>query len=307
MRLSRAKNRRTISVAIMTFALAMAGPDDVVMAMGLKQSVGMQDEIAAMAAGDQLVLSAYDGSVNFAGHSVQMEGFTGILGFSSDVAYVVTIKGTAETAKKKASAGRMILLAPFGEKPDVERFDAQQLGDSWTQSEKIEFAGAYAALEAIAKRQARGIFLGSLGRTRFNVAASGLASNELARRSVVSGKTAQEVRFGVVKSDRDVGSRVVSRFLKGLAEGDAESVAQLMDPLPFGLSDMRGEPGQARLIAAQRLIYAHNWTNILNDAVPQMNADTGVWTLTGTSAVEITLRNSVDIPFVKSIRIGGGL
>ena len=153
-----------------------------VAAEGLKLSDGSESEIRAMLPGDQKMLTAHNATINFAGRSIILTGFTGLLGYASDVAYIVTIDGGASADGKAATRGRMIVLPPFGEKASVARFDARRLIDSLQESEKSAFAGAYAGLQSIAKSQSRGVFLGRLGRTSFNLAASGAAKRSEERR-----------------------------------------------------------------------------------------------------------------------------
>lgn len=274
-------------------------------ANGLKSYNGAPSEMAAMLPGDQYVLTSQSNVIDFAGRKIALEDFTGIIGYASDVAYVVTISGSAAFDQNVAQRGRILILPPFGVQPSLARFDAARLIARWDESDKAEFASAHAELQAIAKSQSRGVFLGRLGRTSFNVAASGEASQELARRSIVGGAVSQSIRFSDIADKTGNEKAVVSRFIAALASGDVDTVAQLMDPLPFGLSDMRGEPGDARSIAAQHLAFERNWADLLGQAAPEYSAEQGVWTIPGRTPVIVTLRNTQDIPFIKSIRIGG--
>ena len=277
-----------------------------VVAEGLKHSDGSDSEISVMLPGDQKMLTGQNATIRFAGRSVILTGFTGLLGYASDVAYVVTIDGRASTGDEAATRGRMIILPPLGERASVTRFDAGRLINAFGESEKAEFANGYTALQAIAKSQARGVFFGSLGRTSFNVATSGVGKQELARRSIVGGSAIQDIRFSQSVDKSDYERAVVTRFLSALVSSDVATAAQLMDPLPFGLSDMRGEPGDARSVAAQHLIYGRNWATTLGAATPVYDAERKIWTAAGQVPVSITLRTTQDIPFIKSIRIGDG-
>lgn len=285
--------------------MLISASTNAVQAGGLLASLGEPSQIATLLPGDQLVLSDHSTKIDFAGQTIALDGFTGIIGYASDFAYVVCISGSAQTHDKVAKRGRILILPPYGGQPSVARFDAGRLLASWSESERSEFAPVLAELQVIAKGQSRGIFLGSLSRTGFNVAASGSASEELARRSIVGGAATQGIRFDALDDQTDYEKAVVTQFAQALASGDVGSVAQLMDPLPFGLSDLRGEPGDARMLAAEHLAYERNWAELLGQAEPEFDAEQGVWTIAGRRSVIITLRGTQDIPFVKSIRVGG--
>jgi hypothetical protein len=277
-----------------------------VAAEGVKHSDGSVAELRAMLPGEQRVLTNHSATMMFAGRSITFSGFTGLLGYASDVAYVAVTDGSASLANQVATPGRMIILPPFGEQVSVVRFDARRLMGAMEQPADSALAPFHASLQPIARSQSRGIFLGSLGRTNFNVATSGQASQELARRSIVGGTAVQDIRYGDNGDRTGLEKAVVTRFLSALVSGDIATTAQLMDPLPFGLTDMRGVPGDARNVAALHLIFGRNWQAALGTATPEFDSARSVWVIAGQVPVTITLRSTQDIPFIKSIRIGDG-
>lgn len=287
------------------FALLAFSAAPLAHADGLRRSTGSPAELGAMQPGNQLMLTGQSGSIDFAGRTISLTDFSGLLGYASEVAYIVAIAGNATEGKEKAKEGQMLLLPTLGGKTSVARYDASRLIDSWTATEKTEFADTFGQLQAIARRQSGGIFMGRLGRTDFNVAVSGSASEELARRSIVGGGALQSIRFSEHANQLSLEKAIVSRFTGALLSGDIATVAQLMDPLPFGLSDMRGEPDDARTLAATQLVYERNWAAVIRPGEPVFDDKAGLWTIAGPSPVLITLRSAQDISFIKSIRIGG--
>lgn len=273
---------------------------------GLRVSDSSVTQFDRLGSGEQLVLTDRGGAIRFAGRTVNLSGFSGIIGYASEIAYVVAITGTAETGGKSAEPGWMIMIPPFGGEAAVERFDAARLRDAWEGDIKSAAPKTYAALGDVVKSQSRGLFLGRLGRTNFNVAASGQASQELAKRTIVGGAAVTSIRFGTKANSTGIEQRIIHDFMDALVRGDARSVAEMMDPLPFGNSDLRGGGGEARLLMARSLVGERNWKTVIGRAQPvrDQNVD-GLWIIRGPGPdTYIKLRRTTDFAFVSTIQTG---
>src|SRR5690606_30165940 len=154
-------------------------------AQGLRYANGSADQFDTLASGDQLVLEDRSEMIQFAGHEINLSGFSGIIGYASDIAYELVISGSASIGDKSAEPGSLTKVRPYGGDSSIERFDAVRLRDFWDENNKISMPQVYASLDKLDNGQAKAIFLGRFGRTNFNVAASGRASQELAKRTVV--------------------------------------------------------------------------------------------------------------------------
>ncbi len=310
MRIIRTLNQNIIAVSVfITFSMvAMPGFADQnsIVKQGLQISDDTVTQFDQLASGEQLVLTDRNGIIQFAGRTFNLSGFSGIVGFASEIAYVVTITGTAETEGKSAKSGQMVMIPPFGGNVAVERFDAARLRDAWDEGIKISAAKAYAALDDLVKKQSRGLFLGRLGRTTFNVTASGRASQELAKRSIVGGATVTNIRFSSKESSDGIEQHIVNDFINALMRGDAQSVAEIMDPMPFGNSDLRSGGDEARLLLAQSLIGERNWKTIIGNAEAKRDQNIDdLWVIRGpVSRTYIKLRRTTDFAFVSTIRTG---
>lgn len=81
-----------------------------------------------MGTGDPLLLEHRSGGYPFAGQFLELEDFTGVFGYASDAAYVVTFSGSAQIEKKRAKPGHMLLIPPSNGEVEVVTFDAKRLG-----------------------------------------------------------------------------------------------------------------------------------------------------------------------------------
>lgn len=249
-----------------------------------------------LAAGDQLLLENLSGHFPFAGRGLDLEGFTGIVGYASEMAYVVVIDGEVRDGARRVRPGRMLLIPPFGAAPDIQRFDAARLAASW--SVPIREARPLVAerLASIARGQRRGIFFGRLSTTRFNVATSGQPRRELARRALLGSETIRSIRFAGVGDTASVEGRVLDAFRQGILAGDAESVAALMDPMPFGGRSLAGGAAEARLLAARALIASRDWPEMIGTGEPVQ--ENGRWRL-GNAVVNLHAID--DFVFIRSV------
>ncbi|MET0371997.1 MAG: hypothetical protein ABW039_11550 [Sphingobium sp.] len=258
---------------------------------------------ATLAAGQQLLIEGQDGDLAFAGRKLALRGFTGILGYASEVAYVIVIDGRVADGTIDAERGSMLMIPPYGAAPVVQRYDAARLAASWSVPAKGARADAFAALQDVADGQKMGLRLGRLGRTRLNIAAPGGRDGELARRSVKGEGAVQAIRFSGQGDVAAIEAQVVERFLAALSAGDVDGVAGLMDPVPFGNVDLRGGAAEARRMMARALVEQRDWEAALSGVTPVREGRGNVWKLGGTGV--LVLRPMGDFVFVRAIEMGG--
>ncbi len=262
------------------------------------------DTVQPVEEASQQIHSNANGAIEFAGHSVEFEDFEGITGYATDAAYVATFSGSARVGDHVAKPGRIILIPPYGQEPLVERFDAQRLAASMSDNLAVR-PEMIARLNSIAAKQRTGIFFGRLGRTNFNVATSGNKSREVARRSIIGGDAARRLRFAATENQEEFDRKVIEMFLAALAAGDAATVAELMDPVPFG-GIASEEAGKARRKMAAMVLAQRNWGAFLRDGFEASASSDEQWvTVTSQGLAYISLRNAQGFTFVKSIRVEG--
>jgi hypothetical protein len=249
-----------------------------------------------LTAGQQLLVEGQQGETVFAGVPVALDGFTGILGYSSELAYVLVIEGEARAGNRAAGPGRMLLIPPYGGPVGNQRFDAARFAGSWSDPLRAARPQAYAALESVAARQQSGLFLGRLGRTRFNVAVPGTRRGELGRRALLGSETVRAIRFSGNGDAAAIERQVVETFAAGLRSGDPERVAALMDPSPFGGRRLAGGAAEARLVAARGLIASRDWNALFGSGPARL--ESGTWRL---GAAAVTLRRIDDFVFIQRI------
>lgn len=296
--------RRSADLALFT-GLLMAGAPAAA-EPGILLADARPGDSEALATGDQLLLTGREGALRFAGRELRLAGFSGIVGFASEVAYVVVIAGEARDGALRAAAGQMLLIPPYGAAPSVQRFDAARLRARWSAAARTAEPASFAQLGALAARQHRGLFFGRLARTSFNVAAPGGAERELAGRSVRGAGAVRDLRFSGRSDPAAVERGIVEMFLAALVAGDAERVASLMDPVPFGNTDLRGGAAEARLAMARLLIGQRDWSAALSGAQAERDGQTNNWRLNGPAGRgAIALRPMGDFAFVRAIEMGG--
>lgn len=263
----------------------------------------LNEKLGVAKVGEKLFVESQNGAVSFAGQEITVENFSGIMGYAADVAYVVVAQGSASAGSSIAKKGSMLLLPPLGKKPTVARYDAERLMSAQHSVEAMP-ANLRQLFSDVAKGQSLGILTGRLGRTNFNVAASGNARNELARRSVVGGKALRDIRFSKTENQSQIEQRVVETFARALMAKDTETIAELLDPLTFGESNLNNGGAQARLVMAGILAAEQNWSSALAGYQVQKSGD--VWNVTGSQQrASFQLRTTTDFVFVKSVQTGG--
>jgi hypothetical protein len=263
---------------------------------GVLLADGRSADSGSLATGQQLLLTGRSGALPFAGRQIALEGFSGIVGYANDLAYLAVLEGSAKVGAVEAGPGWILMLGPYGAPASAERFDAGRLVAQFSEPARQASPSAFANLQQIAARQGRGIWLGRLGQTRFNVAASGSARNERATRTLMGAPIVREIRFSGLSDPKAVEQTVAARFLEALKAGDAAAAAALMDPTPFGGRTLGGGADAARRQAAAAVIASRNWGQIVGSASPQFA--NGAWRAGGAS---VELRRIDDFIFVSQV------
>lgn len=294
---------RTLGVAL-AMIVSLAGQVSAETGVFLKD--GRPSDAAALATGDQLLIENRNDDITFAGRSFAATGFTGVLGYSSELAYVAVISGWVVIDGESVEAGRMVLLPPMGGKAQTELFDAARFSQSWPQAVRETNASAFAALSDVASSQGRAIFFGRLGQTRFNVAAPGSADQEMATRTVKGASAIQNIRFSGQTDLAAIEQQVADDFLAALANRDTQAVAALMDPVPFGNTDLRNGGSEARLAMATALVAERDWAAALREARAVREPEqANNWAVTGPAiSGTLTLRPVGDFIFVRTVNLG---
>ncbi len=289
---------RCMAVICAVFAANVAHPASLSAQDIVVSDMGRAD-INALETGEKLLLRDQSGPLAFAGHAIELTNFEGIAGYASEVAYIVTISGSASVDGLTASPGKMLLLSPYGAQPVVERYDALRFAEAWDETTQQTAPDSYQRLLALADGQDDGIFWGRLGRTNFNVAASGLASQELARRTMVGGPAIRDLRFASDGDATDLESNAIARFVAAMRGGNSAEVAEFLDPRPFGGPDLRGGAITAREIYAADLVSEQDWARLMNDT-PVKTPDG--W-LAGSAIIDTVVLN--DFIYVAAVQTAG--
>lgn len=288
-------------------AWCILGAENIAPAHGEARSLATGEELplSSIETGDQFAVLQSTGTKDFADQMVDLTEFSGVFGQSSDAAYVLVAAGQAEIKGKKAKAGQILLILPYGIEIVVQRFDAQRFVESWSPQTINTHPELHSRLTEIANNQKRAIFWGLYEATDFNVTAPGSQSAELARRSVVGSSIINDIRFSAQDSQENIERQVVDAFVQALASGNSETVATLFDPTPFGGSDLRGGATGARLMLAQKLLTSYDWGPRLQDPQLTRLENSAQWrVVSGEHTTEITLIPIEDFTFVQSVNPG---
>nr|GGH97341.1 hypothetical protein GCM10011355_18350 [Aquisalinus luteolus] len=259
----------------------------------------------ALETGDQAVIENGNGLVSFAGYDVDLDNVSGAMGYSSAAAYVIVASGAASAAGETARAGEILILMPRGEGAAAQFYDAGRYAGSWDEASISAHPAVYEQLDAVAGRQKWKIFFGRLGTTSFNIAAPGSAHAETARRSIVGDATVRDIRFSGVSDGVEIERSVVRTFTDALSSGDVRTVAELLDPTPYGGANMSGQAAAARQMVAERMVDQEQWSSLVAGREFTRTADAGVWqaaTPAGEIVIRLTYAN--DFIFVSNIKRG---
>lgn len=270
-----------------------------------KTNTGETISLKSTRTGDQTFIQNLDGAHDFAGNEVAFSGFSGAFGMASDMAYILVAKGTASIGSQKAKPGEVLILPPYGRRGSKQRYDAKRFIQAWSEEAIDANRDVYARFQRVAKKQRMAMFFGRYESTSFNVAAPGSSSQELARRSVVGADVVTEIRFSGAREPSDIERTVVDKFTSALVAEDAQTVASLMDPTPFGGADLRGGADGARLLTAHQLISSQNWSQRFGDVAPTRVSENGNWQfVNGKTRTLLSLRPVGDFVFIQSINTG---
>ena len=257
--------------------------------------------VGQVTVGDKGALDNATGLIGFAGHNVKFDAFTGVLGFSSDVGYLIVASGTAEVGGKTARSGQVILFGAFGAKPVFSRFDARHYAASLSSAARQWAPAVAKALDNVAASQKTAMFLGLYQRDGARLPTQG----DAARRNLLGAPAVQATRFSGEADPAQVEYDVLTMLVRALVDRDAATLAPLIDPLPFGGAGLDSMGHEARLAYAQMIVKAADWPIRLDGVVPIRMTRPGIWVLqSATGPTIVTLRGTRDFVFVKSVQPG---
>ncbi len=263
---------------------------------------GKEISIDHLTAGGQAVIQGLSGSTFFAGQNIDFAGFSGVMGMASDTAYIMVANGQAHIGGQKAGAGEIFILLPYGGEIIKQHFDAGRFVNLWPETDQEKNPVVFRYLKNIAEAQSTAMFFGRYEATAFNVSAPGSADREEARRSIVGADIIQDIRFSGEKTPEKIEQRVVTAYARALVNGDAERIAALTDPGPYGTFDLRGGADGARLLMAKQVIRQHDWQNLIGGMQFVKSKDKQYWVLSRPEGtVTVVLRPIGDFVYVKNI------
>lgn len=262
-----------------------------------------QANLITMQSGQQSMEVELNGPVSFMGVDFLADDLSGFFGVASDSAYLLVISGRVEAEGHSAKVGDALIIPPYKQGVSKLKFDAGRLQSSLINDRFPLTETISANLEGLVKRQQRQIFFGLYTPTRLNLAAPNSASAELARRSLVGGEVVQSIRFSTSGTAEAVESSVVSAFQTALAQGDAPTVATLLDPSAFGIGDLRSGGAAARRVLANRLVASQDWSLLLEQGDFEKADQQAVWRLqTNTEAFALALKTVGDFTYISYLK-----
>jgi hypothetical protein len=196
-------------------------------------------------------------SLILGGRTVNLGGASAMIGSSSDAVFVAVARGEARVDGLSAGPGEALLLTPFGGAPSVVDFDAERMAAMFGPQPPQSLSGFVADLASVADDQSWGIFFGLYQRSLFDLQNPGGARTEAGRVSVMGAPEVARIRFSGQSNPDAIEDMVVARAASALATGDANALAQLLDPAPYGGDNLNGGGQEARLVVAQQLIAQH--------------------------------------------------
>ena len=192
-------------------------------------------------------------SAVLAGRSVLFDGTSAMIGASSDAVFVAVARGSAKAGDVKAGPGEALMLQPYGRSPSVVSFDAGRMAAMFGPQPPETLQGFVADLAAIADEQSVGIFFGLYQRTLFDLQNPGGPRIEGGRASVMGAPEVVRIRYSGVSDPAQIEAMVIERARAALVARDANALAQLLDPAPYGGDDLSGGGDEARLLVAREL------------------------------------------------------
>jgi hypothetical protein len=263
---------------------------------------GSVTDLPTLKTGEQILLAPTSGQLSFAGQSVSLTSARLMAGYASEVAYLAVLEGEASIGRRKAEAGSMLIFQPYGAPTLVERFDGARLRQSFETAKVSVSPDVAVALDRVIRRQQMGVRLGRFRSTSFNVATSGDAQTEMARRDLVGGQAVRAIRFSNAEDAADIAQRTVTDFIEALMAGNASRIAEFLDPVPFGADGLN-----ARIALAQAMIAERDWRTILAGATASAGTVADQWLVQGAQgAAVVALRPSNGFPFIGTIKVEEG-
>ncbi len=263
---------------------------------------GREISIDHLAAGGQAVIRGLSDTIFFAGHNIGFVGFSGVMGRASDTAYIMVAQGRAHIGGQEAVAGEIFILLPYGGEIIKQYFDAARFIDAWSEEDRLKNSSVLMSLRKIARAQSRAMFFGRYEATAFNVSAPGTAEQESARRSIVGANIIQKIRFSGERDPEKIEHHVVSEYARALITGDADTLAALSDPTPYGTFDLRGGADGARLLMAKQILKQQDWPGLIAGAQFVKSKEGQNWVLKKPEGtVSVMLRPIGDFIYVTNI------
>ena len=198
---------------------------------------------------------------------------------SSEFVSIAVISGELTHLNRTAGPGQIFIIPIAAKEVLLHDYDAALLRATLP---KETLALLDQPLKAIAKTQKTKLFWGLLEPTRLNIAAPINPIIESARQSYLSAPAIVELRH---KSSGDFGllqTNTVQTFIDALLRDDGETVAALIDPMPFSDATNDTKTWQsARRSFADTLLQDRAIKQSLSDAQVTKDASTGQFSISG--------------------------
>ena len=217
-----------------------------------------------------------EASVQMFGVSVRSVGdSTVVLGASADFVHAACLRGSIQSNGVSAGPGVLILWRPDSDQPERFDFDIARFlaTSSLTFSPDLQNA-----LGQLAERQRRLIFWGALARTNKNAQSLVSPALEPTRRAYL--RRPAVIRLRLEHQDTSALARATTQeFVAALAAGDAETVADLLNPALFVTEDAgmgSNEWQRLRRAFADDLV-RQPWRTRLSAGEVEATDDPGLW------------------------------
>lgn len=181
-----------------------------------------QRQLVIMTAGEQREL--------FGTSYRAVEPARAVVVLSSEMVTAAVLEGTLEQGGITAQAGEALVTPIESNRTRRYGFDARRLAVSLPPQWAAE---AGAPLARLAERQRRRAFWGLIEPVGVNATAPVAPEAEAFRSSYLANDTVLALRREAGGDRRQLATLTVQRFTSALAAGDAGTIANLIDPLPF--------------------------------------------------------------------------
>lgn len=234
-------------------------------------------------------------TLSIAGRTVELNGASALIGSSSDAVFIAVASGEARTGGLGAGPGEALMFQPYGQEPSVVDFDAERMAAMFGPRPPNVLQPFVSALMSVADDQSLGIFLGMYQRSLFDLQTPGGSRVEGGRASVMGAPEVARIRYSGASNPDQIEEMVVARAAAALSYRDANTLAQLLDPTPFGGDDLNGGGQEARLVVARQLIA--DFSGVASGDV-RRGAGEGVWRA---GSVTMRTRPFSDFIFISSV------